>query len=312
MSKPIVRGLNGYGLEVPDLAEGRAFYEKFGLTGEARGDAVVLRSPGRENDEVILTTGVRKRLHHISFSIDPADEAAFVDHLAAAGLNPGKLAPAGGGDRDGIWFRDPVGTWINLTPRIPTAIRQETNLPMNDPNSRARVDIAAWRELKPDRGPLRLGHLLIFTPDLDAAESFFCDGLGMRISDRSVGKVTFLAAGEGVVDHHCFGLINSSHRGFQHASFQVCGFDDIGFGADRMRAAGHGKAFGPGRHALASNLFHYIRDPWGSWVEFYADMDKISDNWQSKDWNALPYIWGPGWSPEFWGGEMNANHEPNG
>ena len=39
-------------------------------------------------------------------------------------------------------------------------------------------------------------------------------------------------------------------------------------------------------------------------------MDKISDDWKSKDWSALPYIWGPEWSPEFWGGKMNANLEP--
>ena len=30
----------------------------------------------------------------------------------------------------------------------------------------------------------------------------------------------------------------------------------------------------------------------------------------SRDWNQLPYIWGPGWSPEFWGKEMNGNFEP--
>ncbi|WP_397284329.1 VOC family protein [Pandoraea sputorum] len=100
-------------------------------------------------------------------------------------------------------------------------------------------------------------------------------------------------------------------EGFQHASFQVPSFDDIGYGAWRMREAGYGDGFGPGRHAIASNLFHYVRDPWGSWVEFYADMDKITDRWLCRDWNDLPYTWGPRWSPEFWGKEMNANLEPS-
>ena len=142
------------------------------------------------------------------------------------------------------------------------------------------------------------------------AERFLCDVLGLRVADRAVGKVSFLAAGEGVIDHHCFGLVHSTHRGFQHASFQVGGIDDIGLGAWRMREAGYRDSFGPGRHALASNLFQYVRDPWGSWVEYYADMDKISERWVSRDWSVLPYIWGPEWSPEFWGGEMNANLEP--
>lgn len=39
-------------------------------------------------------------------------------------------------------------------------------------------------------------------------------------------------------------------------------------------------------------------------------MDKISDDGQYKDWSTLPYIWGPEWSPEFWGATMNADLEP--
>ena len=119
-----------------------------------------------------------------------------------------------------------------------------------------------------------------------------------------------MAAGSGVIDHHCFGLVPSTHRGFQHASFKVDSIDDIGFGAWRMNKAGYKEAFGPGRHALASNLFHYTRDPWGSWIEYYADMDRISDAWQTRDWSELPYVWGPEWAPEFWGKEMNGNFEP--
>lgn len=310
MRKPLVLGLNGYGLTVPDIDLGVRFYEDFGLVGERRDGIAALRSPGRDNDEVILIEGAPKRLHHISFFIDPADETSFHADLEARGLEPSRVGPVEG-LRPGIWFRDPCGTWIHLAAALPQPTRAEANLPSNDPNASARVDVAAWCELDKDRGPLRLGHILVFTPDLAEAEAFYCDVLGMRVSDRSVGKVTFLAAGTGVVDHHCFGLIKGTHRGFQHSSFQVCGLDDVGFGAWRMRAAGHGDGFGVGRHALASNLFHYVRDPWGSWAEYYADMDKISDHWTAKDWQNLPYVWGPGWSPEFWGNEMNANLEPN-
>ena len=45
-------------------------------------------------------------------------------------------------------------------------------------------------------------------------------------------------------------------------------------------------------------------------IEYHADMDKITDQWTCRDWDDLPYIWGPDWSPEFWGQEMNANLEP--
>ena len=158
---------------------------------------------------------------------------------------------------------------------------------------------------------MRTGFVGYVCASTEKAEAFFSDVLGLRTTDRAKGKVSFMAAGaDGVIDHHCFGLIPSTHRGFQHASFKVGGIDDIGFGAWRMRSAGYKETFGPGRHALASNLFHYFRDPWGSWIEYYADMDRISPAWQTRDWNELPYVWGPEWAPEFWGKEMNGNFEP--
>jgi len=301
MSDPKVIGLNGFGLEVPDLDVAATFYGAFGLAAERRGDVLALRSPGRSRDEAVISRGPVKRMHHLSFVIRPGDEGAFAEKLAKAGLKVG-AAPSGGA-RDGLWFQDPWGTWINLCPG------ESPQTPAAKPLS-GRQDVHLWRELNREPKPARIGHLLMFTPDYPKAEAFFEQVLGLRTSDRAAGKVSFMAAGEGVIDHHCFGLIPSTHRGFQHASFQVPGIDDIGFGVWRMRNAGYKETFGPGRHALASNLFHYIRDPWGSWVEYYAEMDRISDKWETRDWSELPYIWGPEWAPEFWGKEMNGNFEP--
>lgn len=301
MSDPKVIGLNGFGLEVPDLEVAAKFYGAFGLAAERRGDVLALRSPGRSRDEAVILRGPVKRMHHLSFVIRPGDEAAFAEKLAKAGLKVG-AAPLGSA-RDGLWFQDPWGTWINLCPG------ESPQTPAAKAAS-GRLDVHLWRELNREPKPARIGHLLMFTPDYPKAEAFFEQVLGLRTSDRAAGKVSFMAAGDGVIDHHCFGLIPSTHRGFQHASFQVPGIDDIGFGVWRMRNAGYKESFGPGRHALASNLFHYIRDPWGSWVEYYAEMDRISDKWETRDWSELPYIWGPEWAPEFWGKEMNGNFEP--
>jgi len=301
VSTPKVIGLNGFGLAVPDLDTAEKFYTAFGLAPERRGGALALRSAGRSADEVVVVRGPAKRLHHLSFIIRRADEAPFADKLMRAGL-----AVAAAPDdvrRDGLWFQDPWGTWINLCPGEPPA-------PAPRKPQAERVDVHLWRELERNPRPARIGHMLVFTNDWEKSEAFFAETLGLRTADRAAGKVAFMAAGDGIVDHHCFGLINSTHRGYQHASFQVGSLDDIGFGAWRMRAAGCTESFGPGRHALASNLFHYIRDPWGSWIEYYADIDRISSSWVCRDWNELPYVWGPEWSPEFWGKEMNGNFEP--
>jgi catechol-2,3-dioxygenase len=300
-NEPKVIGLSGIGLEVPEAGTAEKFYGTFGLEARPRGTAIGFGSQGRANDELLVMPGAaQKRMHHLSFTIRPGDEAAFEEKLNKHGLKAA-AAPA---PRPGLWFQDPWGTWINLSPGESPYEKQAAEY------KRSGLDEHHWRALNRDLKPQRLGHMLMFTPDYEKSEAFFSNVLGLRTTDRAKGKVSFMAAGNGVIDHHCFGLIPSTHRGFQHASFKVGGIDDIGFGAWRMRNAGYKESFGPGRHALASNLFHYFRDPWGSWIEYYADMDRISDAWQTRDWNELPYVWGPEWAPEFWGKEMNGNFEP--
>lgn len=302
MSDPRVIGLAGYGLEVPDLDVADRFYTAFGLEGGRRGDMSAFRSPGRPQDEVVLVKGAQKRMHHVSFLIKPKDLAAFGDKLKQAGMDVKESLA--NGHRAGLWFQDPWGTWVNLTPG-------EAPPPAPPAKSAERLDQHFWATLERDPKPKRIGHMLVYSGEWEKTEKFYADVLGLRTSDKAAGKVAFMCAGEGVIDHHCFGVVNGTHPGYQHASFQMTSIDDIGFGAWRMNKAGFKEGFGPGRHALASNLFHYTRDPWGSWIEYYADMDKITaETWQTREWNELPYIWGPEWSGEFWGKQMNGNFEP--
>ena len=75
MSK--VLGLCGYGLEVPDLDVAERFYTTFGLAAERRDGLLLLRSPGRPNDEIVVSTGAQKKMHHLSFFFVPGHENAF-------------------------------------------------------------------------------------------------------------------------------------------------------------------------------------------------------------------------------------------
>lgn len=297
-----VQHLAGYGLEVPDPEVARAFYGAFGLSAGTSGGELAMKSLQDGPPELVVLRGARKRLHHLSFAVHERDLARFHDHLKALGSAP--VSPPFGPIREGLWLQDPWGTWINLVPMADLPRPSAAPRPPAEP----RVDRHYWQALRREIRPNRLGHMLMFTQDWQKAEAWYCSALGLRTTDRAAGKVAFMSGGSGVRDHHCFGLINSTHRGFQHGSFQVDTIDDIGLGALQMHKAGYTEGFGVGRHALASNLFHYTRDPWGSWVEYYADMDRISEAWVSRDWNELPYIW-PAWAPEFWGKEMNANLE---
>jgi hypothetical protein len=77
----------------------------------------------------------------------------------------------------------------------------------------------------------------------------------------------------------------------------------VGQGAAQMAAAGYREGWGTGRHVLGSNYFHYVRDPWGSFCEYSADIDFVPAGAQ-WDGGAYPpedslYQWGPPAPPWF-------------
>ena len=162
---------------------------------------------------------------------------------------------------------------------------------VNIGGSRQRVGVAQWTDATRDVLPQRLGHSLLFTAQPKQMTEFYTQVLGLRVSDTiHHDMVTFLNAGPG--DHHIFGFIASTHRGFHHASFEVPSIDAIAVGADRMRAKGREAGWGLGRHTIGSNFFHYNPDPWGSWIEWFSDIDQIDDCWVANDWDVPPHLWG--------------------
>ena len=106
MNDPKVIGLNGIGLEVPEAATAEKFYGTFGLTARPRGGAFGFGSPERVNDELLVIPGAaKKRLHHLSFTIRPGDEAAWGEKLKQHGLKTAAAPAAPARQR----FKDPGG-----------------------------------------------------------------------------------------------------------------------------------------------------------------------------------------------------------
>lgn len=52
-----------------------------------------------------------------------------------------------------------------------------------------------------------------------------------------------------------------------------------------MAQCGYGEGWGVGRHEAGSNFFYYVRDPWGSFAEYFCDMDYIPAGcaWDARD-----------------------------
>ncbi|HXL88368.1 MAG TPA: VOC family protein [Streptosporangiaceae bacterium] len=279
-----VSGLLNCGLQIPSLEAGRSFYTDFGLEVSEQGNALAVRCTGRDQDQVILTEGPRKRLDHVAFAVEPGSLPDWQRHLEGLGV---RLLYIG----DGLWFEDEEGNLVRLRDTGLAPWRPFPPEAFNVGDSVARTDAARWLVAAESPRPRRLGHMLIFVADIVAAEAFYTRALGLRLSDRVPGKATFLNSGPG--DHHVFGFVQSTHPGLHHTSFEVANIDQLGMGAQLMAANGHREGWGLGRHSLGSNLFHYIRDPWGSWIEYFTDIDRITEDWIPREWQTPPAVWCP-------------------
>ena len=286
-----VQGLLHYGLQVPSLEVGHDFYTDFGLQISERDNALAVRCEGRDLDQTVLIEGPRKQLQFVAFAVDADSLPEWQRRIEGAGIKlaDAPLAAAEGG----LWFRDPEGVLVNLREDALAPWRKAApeESQFNFGDDIQRVDRARWLEADTPASPRRLSHMLMFSSDIDRSERFYADLLGLKLSDKITGAATFMNSGPG--DHHVFGFIRSTHPGLHHSSWEVTNFDQMAVGARTMQERGHQEGWGLGRHTLGSNLFHYIRDPWGSWIEYSADMDRITDDWQANEWDAPPAVWCP-------------------
>ena len=273
-----VLGAHSYTLEVPDVAAGVHFYTDAGLRVIAADDnRAKIGCPGQDRESIVLLGGfARKRLHHIALRTD--DIAGLAASVPATGGTV--IESPAGFTNDGLWLRDPHGMMIHLVdcpadPPLAPVAPFELNAPglIVRKHRSAVLPLAAY----PAVTPLRLGHILLFTPDTLASVRFAVDGLGMALADQAQDVIAFTCARKDS-DHHVLAFARSPDIGFHHGSFQLAGPDEVGrAGRALVGKAGRGD-WGFGRHTIGSNFFHYVQDPWGSWFEYYADMDYIEDH----------------------------------
>jgi catechol 2,3-dioxygenase-like lactoylglutathione lyase family enzyme len=286
-----VTGLLHYGLQVPSLEVGHDFYTDFGLRVGEREDALSVRCDQRAMDQALLTEGPRKQLRFVAFAIEAGSSPEWQRRVESAGVGLVDAPVLAG--QGGLWFADPDGLLVNLREQelLPWRKAAPEDSMFNFGDDIQRIDQARWLLADTPASPRRLSHMLVFVSDMARSERFYTALLGLRLSDRIRGMATFLNAGPG--DHHVFGFIQSTHPGLHHSSWEVTNFDQIAMGARTMQQNGHQEGWGLGRHTLGSNLFHYIRDPWGSWIEYSADMDRITEAWQANEWEIPPAVWCP-------------------
>lgn len=287
-----IHSMDTFNMVVPDLTVAEKFYQSFGLDVREEGNTLGLYTLGSDHRWASIGEGEKKRLRFLSFGVYEEDFEPMKRRIESYGVRL-MDAPVGF-DSNGIWFYDHNGVLIEVKVAEKSSPGEKSEFLMR---SQPAGTAASPPRSKAGRVyPRRLAHVLIFTADVPKAIEFYSRVLGLRLSDRSGDGICFMHGIHGS-DHHLVAFAKSSGPGLHHCSWDVGSIDEIGRGAMHMADKGFTRGWGLGRHVLGSNYFHYVRDPWGSYAEYSADIDYIpaDHDWEAGDFPAEDsmYLWGP-------------------
>jgi catechol-2,3-dioxygenase len=272
LSSPWISGLRSIDLELPDLSRAEAFYtEVWGLEVAARrDDALYLRGSGRDHHLLALhAASGAPRLRHVTLR---ASHARALQAIAAATQRAGgrvlkPLAPlhdpAGG---HGLTLCDPAGRAFQI---------------VHDDVLRAAQSIA------PDR-PVRLAHVVLNSPELEATQRFIELALGFVLADRT-RIMAFMNCNR---DHHTLAISDTDNAALNHIAFLMPSLDAVMRGAGRMKEHGHPIEWGPGRHGPGDNAFNYFIDPFGVVIEYTAEVQQVGEDYRAR--GPADWTWPPG------------------
>jgi 2,3-dihydroxybiphenyl 1,2-dioxygenase len=277
----------GYlGFEVSDPSAWEAFaVDVLGLVrGEPAPDGSLSLRMDEQAQRLVLHRGASDDLAYVGFEV--ADVRAL-DALA------GQLADAGVAVREG----DPAAR---------AARRVEALLQLEDPNGLpVELFYGPARAREPFRSGLvaagfctgdeGLGHIVIGARDAEATRHFYCDLLGMRVSDHieppgSKLRITFLHANP---RHHTVAFFAAPMRKrINHFMIEAQRMEDVGLCYERCLAAGVPIASGLGQHPNDQMFSFYAKTPSGFNVEFGWGGRKVDDaDWQVTSYDRMS-TWG--------------------
>ena len=288
--------LLGFHASVPDPDGLVAFFGELGLAGDASRGFTGTDGGGA----VTIDDGPFRRLRSVSIGCADGDD---LDGIARRLDDGGATVDRSDGTLSVVDPSTRVRFIVREAPPVPEPAPTRLHVP-NAPGSTVRVNRRAPSVSDGPRPPRRLGHLVIGSPDIGATVSLLTGGLGFKVSDAIDGIMAFLRCS---TDHHNVAVIDSPVPLLQHYSWECDDIDHLGHTATALYRADPGRhSWGLGRHFAGSNFYWYLRDPSGSFLELYSDLDRIVDDeaWERTGRTDFPVerlanSWGPDLPLEF-------------
>jgi catechol 2,3-dioxygenase-like lactoylglutathione lyase family enzyme len=268
------------GYAVTDFDSEKQFYEEiWGLEPVPSGDGMAwFKAQGHDEHQVVrLRPADENRIDVIALAADSrADVDALHDKAEAAGCKivrtPAELSTPGGGY--GFRFFSPDGMLYEVSSDVARGQRR---------------DIARW-----DGVPVKISHIVLHSPDHQAAVKFFTDVLGFKVSDWLGDFMCFLRCNSA---HHRIALLPGPAC-LNHVAYDMEGIDGMMRGAHRLKLHGINIGWGPGRHTAGNNTFSYFVTPSGFVTEYTAELEEVDfDAHQHQVYTPAPLVmdqWGIG------------------
>ncbi len=282
-----VRRLGAATFQTTDLARLADYYtEIIGLSPVDRTGSRVIFATAQGQEAIVLEQASKTGLKTLSLQLAPqTDLDDLARRLEAAGLRPRIVSDATPGMRKALQLVDPKGTVLELFSDYTFA-----------PRNRGLHGLM----------PLKLGHVAFVAPELHRLVSFYTDLLGFRISDWRQDAAYFLRCNP---DHHAVNFFADEAPRLHHIAFEMRDWSELHRACDFLARNGRLLEWGPSRHIVGHNIACYHRDPDGSLVELYTELDQMKDEalgfFEPRPWHEdtpqRPKAWPAGTSTNYWG-----------
>lgn len=134
--------------------------------------------------------------------------------------------------------------------------------------------------------PARLQHVVMASRDPARIVRFFVDVLRFTLSDDVLDdqggvRTSFLRCSQ---EHHSFAVFLAPENRLDHHCYETSDWNAIRDWADHMASEHIRIQWGPGRHGPGNNLFIFIHDPDGNWVEISAELEIVQHDRPIGQW----------------------------